>query len=194
MYSLQTSVKIGQASFEIRNKGDFRMVLDCFAALNDDELTAEEQMYSALIIFYEKITCVEDLLVYRKLLVPLYHEMMKFFNEGEAETRSNTGGYKLIDWEKDSNLIISAVNNVAKTEIRALEYLHWWTFMGYYMAIGECTLSTIISLRYKKAHGDKLEKYEKKFISENPQYFDIDLRSAGQREADDYIRKLWGGG
>ena len=193
MYSLQTSVQIGQASFEIRNKGDFRMVLDCFEALHDEELTPKEQRYSALIIFYEDFNSLEDLLVESDKIPQLYNEMIKFFDCGEDSAQSNTGGYRLIDWNKDSNLICSAVNNVAKTEVRASEYLHWWTFMGYYIAIGECTLSTVISLRYKRAHGDKLEKYEKKFIANNPEYFNIDTRSNAQREADEYVRQLWGG-
>lgn len=193
MYSLQTSVQIGQASFEIRNKGDFRMVLDCFEALNDEELTQTEQMYSALIIFYEDLNSIEDVMLHNDVLVELYKEMMKFFNNGEEQVTSNTGGYKLIDWQKDSNLIISAINNVAKTEVRALDYLHWWTFLGYYTAIGECTLSTIISIRYKIANGKKLEKHEKKFRDDNPEYFNIDMRSASQREAEDYVKQLWGG-
>ena len=193
MYSLQTSVQIGQASFEIRNKGDFRMVLDCFEALNDNELNSSEQMYSALIIFYKDFNSLDDVLANKELIPDLYKSMITFFNNGEEDVQSNTGGYTLIDWNKDSNLIISAVNNVAKTEIRTLDYLHWWTFMGYYMAIGDCTLSTVILLRYKKAHGDKLEKYEKKFISDNPEYFNIDTRSDAQREADEYVKQLWGG-
>jgi len=194
MYFLQTSVQIGQASFEIRNKGDFRMVLDCFNALNDSELTEREQLYSALIIFYEDFNSLEDLLDHEELIPELFKEMTKFFDCGDEESKSNSGGYNLVDWNKDSNLICSAINNVAHQEVRALEYLHWWTFLGYYAAIGECTFSTIVTLRYKKAHGDKLEKYERKFIQENPNYFNIDMRSAAQKEADDYVKKLWGGG
>ena len=99
----------------------------------------------------------------------------------------------MIDWSHDSNLIASAINNVANQEIRSLPYLHWWTFLGYYTAIGECLLSTVVSIRYKKARGEKLEKYEKKFMQDNPQYFNIDLRTAEQKAADEYIMQLWGG-
>lgn len=194
MYSLQTSVQIGQASFEIRNKGDFRMVLDCFEALDDEELSDKERAYSALIIFYEDFESLDDIVANQPYIEELIRAMMQFFNGGEdEEAKSNTGSYKLLDWKKDSNLICSAINNVAHQEIRKLEYLHWWTFLGYYMAIGECTLSTIISLRYKLAHGDKLEKYEKKYIQDNSEYFNRDMRSMAQKEADAYVQKLWGG-
>ena len=192
MYELPTSIQIGQASFKITNKGDFRMVLDCFEALNDNELSPSEQMYAALIIFYEELNSLEDINSHRDILNELQQEMVNFFNIGESEMQSNTQNYRLIDWHKDSNLICSAINNVAKTEIRALSYLHWWTFMGYYAAVGECALSTIVGIRYKIAKNEKLEKYEKKFRQDNPEYFNIDLRSREQREADDYIKKLWG--
>lgn len=193
MYELITSIEIGQASFGIRNKGDFRMVLDCFKAMNDPELSEIEQLCTAMIIFYEDFNDIFDIPHDQELVKALREQMINFFNVGEAAT-SNTHGYNLIDWSKDSNLICSAINNVAKQEIRALDYLHWWTFLGYYTAIGECPLATIVSIRYKIAHGDKLEKSEQKFRQENPEYFDIDLRSNEQRQADDYVSKLWNGG
>lgn len=192
MYDLQTKVEINGEPFGIREKGDFRMVLDCFKALNDKELSDMERLYAALIIFYEDFEDIEDVLKKDKILKELTDEMFKFFNQGQEDLQSNTGGHKLIDWDKDSNLICSAINNVAKQEIRSLDYLHWWTFLGYYTAIGECPLSNIVSLRYKIANGEKLEKHEKKFIQDNPDFFNIDMRSNTQKQAEEYVRKLWG--
>lgn len=194
MYSLQTSVQIGQALFKITQNGDFRMVLDCFKVLNDRDLSPIEQVYACLMIFYEDINSLEDIGQYMNIIEQLQVEMLKFFNGGEEEDTTKSANYKLIDWEKDSNLICSAVNNVAKTEVRALEYLHWWTFLGYYMAIGECSFSTIVGIRSKIAKGKKLEDYEKRFKAENPEYFNIDMRSIEQQEADDYFREMWGEG
>ena len=191
MYELQTSVQINQASFDIRNKGDFRMVLDCFKALNDDELTQLEKIYICLIIFYEDFNSIEDVDKHLDIIEQLESEMFLFFNCGDANVKSNTNNKKLVDWEKDTNIIIPAINNVAHTEVRALEYLHWWTFIGYYMSIGECLFGTVVSLRKKIAENEKLEKYEKKFIQDNPEYFNIDTRSNEQKAADEYFRSLW---
>ena len=190
MYSLETSIEINQVSFNIRNQGDYRMVLDCFEALNDQDLTENERICAALIIFYEDFNDISDLPDSKEELHEFVEAMFDFFNQHE-DIQSNTKNIKVIDWTHDSNLIASAINNVANQEIRSLPYLHWWTFLGYYTAIGECLLSTVVSIRYKKAHGDKLEKYEKKFIHDNPQYFNIDMRSAEQKEADEYIKRLW---
>lgn len=191
MYSLQTSVQIDQVSFNIRNQGDYRMVLDCFEALNDPELSKDERIYASLIIFYEDFSDVTDFPKSSEQLNELVLKMFEFFNQSEV-VETGAQSLRLIDWQKDSNLIISAVNNVANQEIRSVPYLHWWTFLGYYMAIGECPLSFIVSLRHKKAKNEKLEKYEKKFIQENPQYFNVDMRSVEQKEADEYIKQLWG--
>ena len=59
MFEIPTSLKAGEAELTIRNKGDYRMVLDCFAALNDVELTKEERVYCALIIFYENFNSLD---------------------------------------------------------------------------------------------------------------------------------------
>ena len=39
--------------------------------------------------------------------------------------------------------------------------------MGYYMSIGESLFSSVLNVRYKRAHGKKLEKHEKEFEREN---------------------------
>jgi len=101
---------------------------------------------------------------------------------------------KLIDWQGDQQLIASAVNKVANTEIRTLEYLHWWTFMGYYLAIGESPLATIVGIRNKIMEGKKLEKHEQKFRSDNPQYFIWDNKSLADKEAEEEIMSLWNSG
>ena len=54
MFEIPSTVEIDGEQLNIRNKGDFRMVLDCFAALNDIDLDEKERVYCALIIFYER--------------------------------------------------------------------------------------------------------------------------------------------
>ena len=60
MFELPTTVTVGETTFNIRNKGDFRMILDCFTALQDIELEKEERVITALIIFYEGIDSLDD--------------------------------------------------------------------------------------------------------------------------------------
>ena len=193
MYNLQTKIKLGDNEFNIREKGDFRLILDCFEALNDAELSKNERVISSLIIFYEDINDIEDLDKFPSTEEAI-KEMFKFFNCGQEEEYSSKNNYKLIDWRKDSQLVCSAVNKVAGQEIRALPYLHWWTFMGYYMGIGESALSTVVGIRHKMKAGKKLEKYENEFKRDNPQYFVWDSQSVEEKEAYDEVMALWNSG
>lgn len=190
-YTLPTSIEINGTPFKITDNGDFRMVFSCFTILNSLELSETERVLGALLTFYEDFPDFESIVMWEDKEEAV-KKMYEFFNCGD-DIQSNTSNLKLIDWDKDATLICSAVNTVANKEIRAEEYLHWWTFVSYYMGIGECALSNIINIRYKRAKGKKLEKYERQFINENPQYFKIDTRSNEEKEMDAYFRSLWDG-
>ena len=195
MYELPISIFVEDEEYKIRNSGDYRMVLDCLEALEDTSLKPLERIYSGLIIFYEDFNDVDDITSTNKIIIDsLLDEMFQFFNLNEAPDESSKNKPRLIDWQKDSNLIISAVNNVAGKEIRAEEYVHWWTFIGYYMAIGECSLTTVLGIRDKIAKNKKLEPYEKQFRANNPKYFDIDLRTKQQKASDEWARSVWNSG
>lgn len=193
MYDIPVSVQIGDTQYNIRNKGDFRMVLDCFAALDDEQLTAQERILACVIIFYEDMHSIEDTNKFSDYQTAVA-EMFKFFNCGQEESPGASTNYKLIDWQTDSQLISSAINNVAGKEIRAEKYVHWWTFMGYYLAVGESALSTVVNIRSKIVKGKKLEKYEQEFRKNNPQLFRWKSKTVEQREQDDLARSLWNSG
>ena len=180
MYEIPTTIEIDDMVFPIRCDGDYRMVLDCFSCLNDFELTEQERVFACLIIFYEDFNDLEDIdAIDRDVLKRLVEEMYKFFQCEENPMHSMP--YKTIDWEKDSQMVCSAVNKVAHMEVRAVEYMHWWTFMGYFSEVGESVLSTVVGIRNKIKKGKKLEKYEKEFKASNPHYFVWDSRTMEQK-------------
>ena len=191
-YNLPLQFEIDNQPFRIRNKGDFRTVFSCFNILYDNELSELEKTLVCLMVFYEDFDDVDAVLKcpYREELIK---KMLWFFDCGQDYTQTKQQ-VKLIDWDADANLICSAINNVAGKEIRSEENLHWWTFVGYYMAIGDCALSNIVAIRSKIAKGEKLEKHEKKFKSENPQYFNIDYRTHDDKATDEWLEALWNGG
>lgn len=193
MYDIPTSILIDGKEYPIREKGDYRMVLDCFAALEDVELTAQERDYASMIIFYEDLNTLDDLDIFPDVNEAKM-EMYKFFNCGQTESPGAQVDYKLIDWQLDSQLVCSAINNIAGKEIRLEPYVHWWTFMGYYFAIGESPLATIVSIRNKIARGKKLEKYEIEFRKNNPEYFNIELKSITQKENEAWLKQHWNSG
>ena len=190
MYTIPTTIEIDDTTFHIRCDGDYRMVLDCFSCMNDETLTDQEKILGCLIIFYEEINDIEDIMMLDKDLTErLIKEMYKFFECGENPMHNTN--FKALDWDTDSQLICSAVNKVAHQEVRALEYMHWWTFLGYFSEVGESVLSTVVSIRSKIKKGKKLEKYEKDFKAQNPHYFIWDSRTAEQKKDDEDILSLW---
>ena len=195
MYRLPTKVTVDDLEFNIRERGDFRMVLDCFKALQDEELSEDYRVLASLLIFYNEFNNLEDLREYEPQLDYLVKEMYKFINGGEENSPGAERDVSLVDWEQDSQLVCAAINNVANQEIRAVEYLHWWTFLGYYMSIGQSVLSTVVSIRDKIAHHKKLEDWEKEFRKNNPKYF-VWRQTAQEQDLNNLVRDIWnkGGG
>lgn len=193
MYNIPTTIELDGVEFNIRNRGDYRTILDCFAALEDAELDKQERLFASLIIFYEDIDSVEDIYKLGNMELAV-KEMFKFFNCGSDDNTGRRVPYKLVDWERDAQLIASAINKVAGIEVRSAEYIHWWTFMGYYTAIGESPISMIIGIRDKIVRGKKLEKQEREFRTDNPQYFIWNKNTVEEEEADRLVKELWNSG
>jgi len=159
MYSLPKELEINGKEYAIRS--DYRDILKIIEAMNDPDLEDSEKAYIALFILYEDF---ED--------IPIddYEEAFKqlcwFMDAGEDRSKKAQQA-KLIDFEQDWGLMVPAINRVAGREIRDMEYLHWWTFLGYYMEVGECTFATVLNIRSKRSKGKKLEKWEQEFFNEN---------------------------
>ena len=100
-----------------------------------------------------------------------------------------------IEEAHDEGFLLPAVSRAAGVvDIRALEYLHWWTFLGFFGEIGEGLFSTVVQLRRKLAEGRKLEKYELEFYERNKNL--IIIRSPEEQAAVDeteaYLNELLG--
>ena len=181
-YSLPTSFVVGDAELMIRNKGDYRAVLDVIAALKDPDLTDNEKLYCALQIFYENPEDITD-------TEEAFKKLAFFINAGEEEQgKSNTP--PLMDWEQDFKLIVSPVNRILGTEIRALPYLHWWSFISAYYEIGDCSFASVVSIRKKLKTGKPLEKWEREFYRGNKST--IDLRQRLSSEEQELIDSILG--
>jgi hypothetical protein len=193
MYRLPTKVIVDELEFNIRDRGDFRMVLDCFKALQDAELSEDYRVLASLLIFYNEFNDLDDLREYEPYLQELVKEMFKFINGGEDSSPGAERDVTLVDWEQDSQMVCAAVNNVAKQEIRSIEYLHWWTFLGYYMSVGQSVLPAVVGIRDKIAHHKKLDDWEKEFKKNNPKYF-IWRQTAQEQELNNLVRDSWNTG
>ena len=161
MWDLPIAVDINGKSHPIRNRCDYRVVLDAICALNDSELTDEEKVKCALFIFYEDVSEIDDFDTAIK-------EMFRIINGGEEQEESQEQKPQLMDWKHDFPQLAPPVSRVLGYDVRTPDkYTHWYTFLGGYMEIGECTFSTIVSIRSKRAKGKKLESWEDEYFREH---------------------------
>lgn len=195
MFDLPTTVTIKDREFGIRDDGDYRMVLDVFSALQDIDIPKKERMITAIVIFYDGFSLdnVFEKAESSEIMEELATKMFDFISCGQTNM-GNKANHKLIDWEQDEQLIASAINNVANMEIRTVDYMHWWTFMGHYISVGESVLSTVVQIRSKLVEGKKLEKHEQEFRKKNPEYFIWNRQTVEDREADALIKEIWNRG
>lgn len=177
-WSLPKTALVGGVEYPINT--DFRDVLEIIKYLTDDSRPLFVRWQIAIGLFYDGD-------------IPNAHQqeameyLSEFISYGEHDHKP---GPKLLDWDQDAQLIIGDINKVAGTEIRALPYLHWWTFLSYFYGIGEGQLSTVVSIRNKKKRGKKLEKWEEEYYRENKSRIDFKSQNtAADKAVQDYFNK-----
>lgn len=153
--------KLNVAGRDYSIRTDFRDILCIIAAFGDDALTDREKVYVCLKKLYKDFDALppDD-------YAEAYRAAMRFIECEQPESQKPSP--KIVSWEKDDQLLFAAVNKVAGFEVRLTDYLHWYTFMGFFQGIGsEDTYGYILMLRQKKARGKKLEKHELEFWNQN---------------------------
>lgn len=182
MYELPTHVEIGGTNYEIRS--DYRAALDILSALSDPELDDYNRIMEALDIFYPAFANMPQG-DYREAVEKCFW----FINCGDEETATRKTP-KLMDWEQDFAYVVAPINRVIGKEVRSLEYLHWWTFIGAYYEVGDCLFAQIVNIRQKKATGKKLDKSEQEFYRKNRHLVDFKRKYT---KADDDVLNQWPG-
>lgn len=173
-------------------RSDFRTALLIFQAYNDPELIENEITHEKTMAMLECL--YEDFESILEDDVQAAVDQALWFLDGGSYRDGNSKhqqAKKVLDWEQDEQIIFSAVNKIAGYETRSVEYLHWWTFLGYFNEIGEGLLTTVINIRSKKNKRKKLEKYEEEFYRENRNLVDIKQRYTPEEQAEiDRLNKL----
>jgi hypothetical protein len=155
---LPRSLTVAGEDYSIRT--DFRDVLRILAAYNDPELMPQVQVYVCLTVLYEDFEDIPE-----DAYEEAYRAAIRFIDCGTEP--SDRKSPRTMDWEQDERILFPAINHVAGFEVRSVEYLHWWTFMGYFMEIQDGVFAQVLNLRHKKAKGKKLEKWEQEFWRAN---------------------------
>ncbi len=186
--ALPKFLTVGNTDYEIRS--DYRNVLQVFEAFLDPELEKGEKWIVAIFLLLEPFTCADDVAkaVENDFDVnKAVEQIIWFISAGqEPGDKKELPNY---DWIQDEQMIFSAVNKVAGKETRELEYLHWWTFLGYFNEIGEGTFSFIVGIRNKINKGKKLEKHEREFLNNNRELVKLQKRKSKEELEEEAERK-----
>lgn len=161
-FSLPREVVIGGKTYGFHS--DFRDMLEIFSYLEDPDLPEFIRWQIALALFYEE-----------PLEQAHFREgaayFIRFVNGGKEE--QGNPAPKLLDWEQDAQMIVADINKVAGQEIRALSYVHWWTFLSWFHGIGQGQLSTVVAIRQKRLEGKALTDWEAEFYRRNKATVDL---------------------
>lgn len=163
VWKLPTSLNIGGVVFRIRT--DFRDILKILSAYNDPVLKDWAKIQVMLKILYLDY----DLLTKDNIM-----EAIKKGKEFIDYGQDKNSPIKAMDWEQDAKLIVSEINKISNIQdVRMVDYMHWWTFLGYYMGINEGLFAQVVQIRMKKQQGKKLEKWESEFYRRNRDLVDF---------------------
>lgn len=180
LWSLPDHLPVGEQALPIR--ADFRNILQVMAALEDNRFPEFYRWHRALGLFYA--APVPKALEYDAMAA-----LADFIRYGSQDTP----GPKLLDWQQDAAIIIADVNKAAGQELRSLPFVHWWTFLGWFHAIGQGQLSTVVAIRQKLQGKQKLEPWEQDFYRQNKAMVDMKAPLTEEEQAEkDRLNQLLG--
>lgn len=176
-WGLPASAVIGGKEYRIN--ADFRDVLDILQRLDDLAEPEFVRWQVAMALFYEGY---EDMPAGDRGEAGEY--LARFINCGREEAENAAPAPKLLDWRQDALVIAADVNKVAGCEVRALPFLHWWSFMAFFNGIGEGQLATLVSIRDKLRRGKKLESWEREYYKDHRAEVDLAPRYTAEELAE----------
>lgn len=172
MIGLPTSLEVNGTEYEIRT--DFRDILTILTAFNDhfsDDHDTDVMCKAnvCLQILYKDSDSIPQ-----ADIKEAYKQACWFIDCGNKYTEEREEQLSLMNWDQDEQIVFPAINRVAGKETRLSEYIHWWSFIGMYMEIGECLFSQVIQIRKKLSDHKKLEKYEEEFYKKNKSMVELE--------------------
>lgn len=160
--------------YEIRT--DYRDILEVLRWLSggaDPQLKPEERWYIAMRLFYPGFAAMPA-----DAWGAATAFLQEFLLAGRPEPQPGTP--QLMDWQQDAPLIAAGIGRAAGQDVRTLPYLHWWSFLALFDAIGEGSFATVVAIRDKLRRGRRLENWELDFYRTHRTM--VELRPAATAE------------
>lgn len=181
-WTLPDSVTVAGTVYSIRT--DYRCILEILSDLANPEVDGQERALIVLIGLYPDFEAMPP-----EHYEGAVREGMRFINCNTEDTPHKVP--RLVDWEQDYSLIIAPINRVLGQEIRALEYMHWYTFLAAYSEIGDCTFAQVVRIRDQKARGKTLDKQDREWYRRN--WHLVDFKNKYTDADKELLKELSGG-
>lgn len=178
---LPTTLNVAGVDCPIRYR--FKDCLTIMQAFEDDSLSNDEKILIMLDILYEEDEFGED------TILEAVDKAIWFLSQGNTQPVKAEKPLSRLD--KDEQLIFAAVNEVAHTDIRTDDNMHYWTYLSYMQAISSHSLfASIVRIREKRNKGLKLEPEEKKFYKEHKEMIDLQDPTEEDKAFVDFINSI----
>lgn len=177
--TLPATIIINGEEWDIRT--NFHDILKIIVAFNDPNLDEAEKVFICLQILYEGFDEMPE-----SEYETAFKEALRFIDCGIPESkRQGKKNARTVDWEHDESILFPAINKIAGCEVRSLPYLHWWTFMGYFMEVStDGVFGNVLKLRQKKQNSKTpLDKAEKEFWAANKALCEIPTKLSDEEKA-----------
>lgn len=181
-WGLPTQAVIEDRVYEIHT--DYRDILELLRWLDGTaapDLDRGERWYVAMRLFYPDFPAMP-----RQDWPAATRFLTEFLSAGRPEPARP--GPRLMDWQQDAPLIAAGISRATGQDVRALPYLHWWSFLSWFDAIGEGTFATVVALRDKLRRGKKLEPWERDYYRAHRA--EVDLHRPASPEVDAEKQRL----
>jgi len=157
---------------------NYKDIITILIMFEDPDLTQEEKVWDCLDILFFGINNIPQ-----KDYDAAFQAALKFIDHGIE--KENEKSPRLMDWEKDEPILIPAINKSAGFDVTRVPYIHWWTFMGYYMEIGDNSVFTqVVNIRNKQAKNKKLNDAEKEFYKQNKKLITLPKKRDKEEQAE----------
>lgn len=178
---LPNSINVAGKDYKIRC--GFKDCLNIMAAFEDEELSNEEKLFVMLDVLYIESDFDDS------NIEEAVDKAIIFLLAGRQPQKKDEKPLSRL--EKDEQLIFSAVNEVAHTDIRMDPNIHYWTYLSYVQAISSKSLfSSVVHIRDKLNRGEKLDKEEKKFYKDNKEMIDLREPTEDDKAFVDFINSI----
>ena len=156
MFNLSDTVPVSGAEYSVRT--DFRVILEIFVMLDDPDLSDADKTEALLRMFYSERPSDPDTAL----------QAFTDFVDPRHGSQGKKSSGRLIDWSQDFDLMVAPINHILGFECRAVDYLHWRTFLSAYLEIPpESVFARVLRIREKLRTGKKLEKNERSWYNKN---------------------------